>query len=178
MELSLVRPSVALADAFSRLRDEVADPSLEEPDFASIVAVDRQQFGAYIDRLRGLEAGTIASKSGVRISTFWTLDERGEIVAVSGLRHALTPALLEYGGHIGFAVRPSARRRGVARATLSRLLEEARALGIARARLTCDATNVGSRRVIEGLDGALDDESPSPSANGALVRRYWIDCGV
>ena len=42
---------------------------------------------------------------------FWITDG-DEMVGFLALRHALTPWLLEEGGHIGFSVRPSRRRQG------------------------------------------------------------------
>jgi predicted acetyltransferase len=86
------------------------------------------------------------------------------------LRHALTPFLLEVAGHIGYAVRPSARRRGVATQALALTLPVAAARGIDPALITCDVTNVGSRKVIEANGGVLEDERA-----GKL--RFWVPTG-
>jgi predicted acetyltransferase len=170
-EQRLVEPDPSHEAAFFRLRDEVATA---EADFAPLVAVERDGFRPYLARLAAMRDGTAPTKSGVPFSTFWLVDSSGEILAISSVRHRLTPALLAYGGHIGFAVRPSARGRGVGGRTLSSSLSRAAALGIARARLTCDADNVGSRTVIERCGGALDSESYE---GARLVRRYWISLG-
>jgi predicted acetyltransferase len=66
---------------------------------------------------------------------------------------AVAELLGEAGGQIGYDVRPSARRRGHARAMLAAALPLANALGIPEALLTCDETNVASRRVIEANGG-------------------------
>ncbi len=87
-----------------------------------------------------------------------------------GIRHRLTPNLLETGGHIGYDVRPSARRRGHATAMLRQALIVARGLGIERALITCDVDNVGSRAVIERTGGVLEDER-----SGTL--RFWVSTG-
>jgi predicted acetyltransferase len=79
----------------------------------------------------------------------------------------LTPALLEGGGHIGYDVRPSARRRGHATAMLCAALPLARGLGIESALVTCDVTNVASRKVIEAAGGILEDQR-----GGKL--RFWL----
>ena len=73
------------------------------------------------------------------------------------VRHRLTPALLDVGGHIGYAVRPGARRQGRATAMLRAGLGVARDLGISSALITCDADNDASRRVIEHNGGVLED---------------------
>jgi predicted acetyltransferase len=74
--------------------------------------------------------------------------------------------------HIGYKVKPSERRRGIATALLLHGLEMLREKGIAEARLSCTDTNLGSAAVIEGCGGRrLTDR---PSASGTL-RRYLID---
>jgi len=83
------------------------------------------------------------------------------------LRHELTEALLEWGGHIGYVVRPSARRRGHAAAALTGMLEVCRDRGIDPVLVTCDVDNTGSRRTIESAGGRYAD-----TRLGKL--RYWI----
>jgi predicted acetyltransferase len=90
-------------------------------------------------------------------STFW-LVAGGEIVAVSNLRHSLTPALKWRGGHVGYSVRPSSRRRGYGSLILRLTLQEARKLGIRTALVTCAKDNVGSAMVIRANGGVLQSE--------------------
>jgi predicted acetyltransferase len=90
-----------------------------------------------------------------------------EYLARISLRHELTEPLLEWGGHIGYVVRPTARRRGVASAALAGMLEVCRKRGIDPVLVTCDVDNVGSRRTIERAGGRYED-----TRLGKL--RYWI----
>ena len=83
------------------------------------------------------------------------------------IRHRLTPHLLEVGGHIGYDVRPSARRRGHATEMLRQTLVIAHRMGIDPALITCDVDNIGSRTVIERNGGVLEDERA-----GKL--RFWV----
>lgn len=83
------------------------------------------------------------------------------------IRHELTEHLLEVGGHIGYDVRPTARRRGHATAMLAEGLAVARDLGIEQALVTCDDDNLGSRTVIERAGGVLEDQ------RGDKLR-YWV----
>ncbi|MFJ4905083.1 GNAT family N-acetyltransferase [Streptomyces sp. NPDC093249] len=80
--------------------------------------------------------------------------------------------LLEASGHIGYSVRPSARRRGVATRALAALLPRARALGLDRTLLTCEEDNTGSARTIERNGGVLEDVR---SGAYGTRRRYRID---
>jgi predicted acetyltransferase len=97
------------------------------------------------------------------------------IVGRVHIRHALTPALLRVGGHIGYAVRPAWRGRGFATEMLRQGLAVLRDLGVTRALVTCDDDNVGSIRTIERNGGVLEEVFAPPG--GALKRRYWIESG-
>jgi predicted acetyltransferase len=59
-----------------------------------------------------------------------------------------TPTLALIGGHIGYEVRPSARRQGISTQLLALTLIEARARGLLRVLMTCDVSNHGSARII------------------------------
>lgn len=75
-------------------------------------------------------------------------------------------------GHIGYGVRPSARRRGLAGWALAEMLTEARAaLDTDRVLIICLAGNAASARTIERNGGVL--EGVRDTAHGP-VRRYWI----
>ncbi len=78
----------------------------------------------------------------------WVLDD-GRVVGTIAIRHALTPSLLAEGGHIGYAVGPGDRGRGVASAALALALDLAARRGIDPALVTCDVDNVASARTIE-----------------------------
>jgi predicted acetyltransferase len=87
------------------------------------------------------------------------------------LRHSLdNPFLAEAGGHIGYAVRPGARRRGHASAALRQVVEVAGRRGIERVLVTCDLDNTASARTIESCGGVLEDERSGK-------RRYWVSTG-
>ena len=74
-------------------------------------------------------------------------------------------------GHIGFGIRPSARRRGLATWALGHILNEAKRLAINPVLLVCDANNVASAATIEGSGGVF--EGIQENKHG-LTRRYWI----
>ena len=123
-------------------------------------------FARFVDGVRAerLEE-TPRSEGYVPATELWWVDG-DEFLGRIGIRHRLTPMLLEMGGHIGYDVRPTARRRGHATEMLRQALTVAHGLGIDPALITCDADNVGSRTVIERNGGVLEDER-----NGKL--RFW-----
>jgi predicted acetyltransferase len=123
-------------------------------------------FAAYVQQVRdqALEESPRPDHH-VPSTTLWWVEGTEYLGRVS-IRHRLTPALLETGGHIGYDVRASARRRGYATAMLAGALPIAHRLGIDPALITCAAGNVASRLVIEHNGGRLADER-----GGQL--RYW-----
>ena len=82
--------------------------------------------------------------------------------------------LRDFGGHIGYGVRPSERRKGYATLMLRLVLDKARAMGIERVLITCDKDNLASARVIQKNGGVLDSESYSEQAK-RVTQRYWIE---
>ena len=104
-------------------------------------------------------------------STWLLADVDGVVVGRSSIRFELNDFLLSQGGHIGYAVRPSHRRRGYTTEILRQSLVVARAGGVQDVLVTCDDDNVGSVRAIEANGGGSrerrgDRERP--------IRRYWI----
>ncbi len=97
----------------------------------------------------------------------------GVIVGRLSLRHELNDFLSRVGGHIGYGVRPSQRRRGYATAMLRQSIPLAASVGIKRALLTCDVGNVASMTVIERCGGVFEGVTDDP-ALAVQKRRYWI----
>jgi predicted acetyltransferase len=106
----------------------------------------------------------------VPATTYWWVDGT-EYLGRLQIRHRLTPWLLGAGGHIGYDVRPSARRRGHATAMLANALPIAAGMGIDPVLITCDVDNVASRRVIEVNGGVYENER-----FGKL--RFWVPTGA
>ncbi|MFD3903815.1 GNAT family N-acetyltransferase [Streptomyces sp. CB04723] len=128
-------------------------------------------FSAWIARLR-LQSDTTADPGEGRVqATHWWIVEDDTYLGAVDLRHRLNGFLLDAGGHIGYSVRPSARRRGLATWALGAVLSEARAMGLERALATCDDDNVASARSIESNGGVLEDVRTTEVGR---KRRYWI----
>ncbi len=130
-------------------------------------------FGAYLRRIAEGRRTEDLPPGRVPGTEFW-LEEAGRIVACVRLRFWLTPELEREGGHVGYDVRPSMRRRGYGTAVLRLALPLVRQHGIQRVCITCDADNIGSRKIIERNGGVLAGEEISPDS-GKLVWQYWID---
>ncbi len=114
-----------------------------------------------------LRAEAVTSPPGFVRHTTWWWCEGSTYLGRLDLRHELTESLRKKGGHIGYDVRPTARRLGHGTAMLAAALPKARELGLDRVLITCDDDNRASWRIIEANGGELED-----AADG--IRRYWV----
>ena len=97
--------------------------------------------------------------------------ESERVLGGFALRYGSSDYVL-WAGHIGYGIRPSARRRGLATWAMSRMLDEARALGLDRVLAVCAVDNVASVKTIERCGGVFEgirDTKFGPA------RRYWIE---
>lgn len=134
---------------------------------------DERGFADYLQRLDEMARGVGLLPGYAPQSTWCLVRDDTTVVGYSRLRSQLTLALKDVGGHIGYSIRPSERRKGYGTRILALTLEPARALGLDRVLLTCDTNNIGSARIIEKNGGVLSSSGFSPQTN-THVSRYWI----
>jgi predicted acetyltransferase len=184
--ISIVRPASELREPFLEMAAEYSKAG--ESRYAPVIQRYAGDFDAYVRSLDEMSRGINLNTDQVPQDTWWLVvrDDQDvvandnparaapRILGVARLRHRLNEALREWGGHIGYDIRPSERRKGYGTRLLSLALERARARGLDRVMLTCDATNVGSIGVIVHNGGKLENESFLPRV-GVRVRKYWIE---
>jgi predicted acetyltransferase len=169
---ALILPTPNLKPEFLEL---VADfEAAGETHFEDAVELIHSDFDGYLHRLRQHENGIGLQPGYVPQTTYWLIDDDRRVLGVLRLRHWLTPRLERNGGHIGFEVRPSQRRKGYAALMLGFGLERAREMGLQRVLLTCDPENLASIRVILKTGGVFEDQI-QPAGCDKPVRRYWIE---
>ena len=166
----LVLPTTRLHAAFLECRDDWG-PGLHEDGFGIGPADDLDSpagFAAWVDdRLRLTHPAGTPCPTERHASPRWIVED-GQVLGGIALRHNFDDKL----GHIGYGVRPSARRRGLATWALGRMLVEARQLGLDRVLLVCDKDNVASAKTIELNGGVPEAESAGEVSE---KRRYWIE---
>ena len=171
-EAKLVRPTETLQDAYLEFVEEFRTAGEKERIDGSGCDFDGD-FAAHVQRLRDYAQGINVPANWVAASAYSFVRNK-RILGVCDLRHKLTEALRDYGGHVGYSVRPSERGKGYGTEILRLALEKAQALGIDRVLVTCGKGNIASQRVILKNGGVLDSESHSELA-GQIMQRYWID---
>ena len=170
-------PTTRVQGSFGAAMAEFRGEGRGDPTDTSMIGREIREFGPswalpegfarYVDWLRSQAREDTPRPDGhVPSTTLWWVQDDHYLGRLA-IRHLLTPHLLEVGGHIGYDVRPSARRQGHATAMLRAALPVARGLGIETALVTCDVTNIASRRVIEANGGVFDDQ------RGEKLR-FWV----
>jgi predicted acetyltransferase len=168
--LSLIEPADCLADEFQAFVLEFSS----EDDIHGLGSMSKRAFAdgvkACADHARGLNL----PEGNVPGSTLWLVKDGHTVIGTIQLRHRLNAFLLHEGGHIGYSIRPSQRRKGYATKMLAMALVKARELGLTRVLITCDKNNPASAGVIKANSGALENEVVS-TRDGGIVQRYWVD---
>ncbi|MBP5209274.1 MAG: GNAT family N-acetyltransferase [Clostridia bacterium] len=128
---------------------------------------------ALIERLKRSET---AAPEYVRSSQYiYVREEDEKIVGVIQIRHELNEYLKKFGGHIGYSVAPSERRKGYATRMLAEALGKCREAGLTWVLITCFPENEGSRRTIQKNGGVYLDTIPYEDTPGQMIERYRID---
>lgn len=146
---------------------QMADEDVSGPVWRREQMADAARFTAYCQDMRRRRDPGHVPPGLVPDTKLWMVDGE-EFLGYLSLRHELNDHLRREGGHIGYSVRPSARRRGLATQALRQALDRARDLGLDRVLVTCNDDNVPSARTIERNGGVLEDISSGK-------RRYWIE---
>lgn len=165
---TLVEPTPELRDAFLDMAQEFRTSGDDRYEDAI------EDFDAFVQRCRDASRGVGLRPGIVPSTSLWLVLHGHRVLACSHLRHHLTPELERFGGHIGYAVRPSERRKGHGTILLALTLSKARKHGLVRVLVTCDDDNIGSARVIEKNGGVFHDMGTN-TRSGKPLRRYWID---
>ncbi|HEX9229030.1 MAG TPA: GNAT family N-acetyltransferase [Arthrobacter sp.] len=159
----LIEPTGRLHAAWVEAHGEWG-PGVHEDGFGLLPTDDAESpagFAAWVQRLAG---------ESKRCTHRWIVED-GRVLGGIALRHE-DHDLVPRAGHIGYGIRPSVRRRGLATWALGHIVGTARELGMERLLIVCEAGNAASARTIERQGGILEHGA----GNGAVLR-YWIRTG-
>jgi predicted acetyltransferase len=161
--VQLIEPDIQLKDEFLAFWRESESAFHEQ----------MTDFNAYVQKRIDHKAGRNLPAGWVPWTEFWLVKD-GRVLGTSSLRHQLTPALEEFGGHIGYVIRPTERRKGYGTEILDLTLHKAAAMEIRHVVITCDDVNIASARIIEVNGGRLKDIIWNETLK-RFTRRYRID---
>lgn len=170
--IRLVRPAPEHERAVIEYRDEFLR---DDDDLAGTAGLRHaESYRAWLEKLRKNEFSETVEEGLVDATTFLALRESdGALVGFIDVRHRLNDYLTLFGGHVGYSVRASERRKGYAKEMLRLALQYCKTLGLKRVLITCNDDNEASRRTILFNGGVMENTATEDS--GQVVQRYWIE---
>ena len=140
---------------------ELVRPTMEYKDQVMAFKAEMIEYGSDFDGCHGLRKAETYEEwldfrgrekaKGLATSNIWLTVRKsdGRVVGMIDCRTVLTDFLRQYGGHIGYCIRPTERRKGYAKEQLRQALvwckEE---LKLDKVLITCLTDNEASRRTI------------------------------
>lgn len=97
-----------------------------------------------------------------------------KIVGTINIRWNLSEDMLKFGGHIGYGIRQTERRKGYNKIQLYLVLFEAQKINLDKVMLDCSVDNLGSDKTIKALGGILERCELDESDN-TMTNVYWIN---
>ena len=171
-EWILVKASKEYAEQIREYRQEFLDAGDSMDGCGSLrIIVDPFE---YIKKCRDYESPETLPKDKVLATQFlFVRKEDNKLVGMIQIRHYFNDYLAQFGGHIGYSIRPSERRRGYAKIMLKIALPYCKTLGLDKVLITCNDSNIGSEKTIIANGGIYESTVFEPDENVNL-KRYWI----
>lgn len=171
--MKLIFPEEAWAEEISAYRREFLDAG-DSMDGTGILRRTEDPL-AWIEGCRRLRQGQTPDGWVPSTQFMYVNEETGKIVGMIDVRHRLNAFLEQYGGHIGYSVRPCERGRGLAAEMLREALRCAFGeLKLPRVLITCGQANEASRRTILRCGGVYESTAFEPMEK-MEIQRYWIE---
>lgn len=170
MNLTLAHPTLEMEQAYLDYIDEWRNAG----EKVSPWSTDPQgkDYATWLEATRIIQKRETCPSNLVPADTYFLTDETGRILGAINIRHTLNDYLFEFGGHIGYGVRPSDRKKGYAKKMLRMALGRCRELGLSKVLVICDRENPASAKTIVRNGGILESEVPDGKG---MMQRYWIE---
>lgn len=131
-------------------------------------------YDAWLEIVRSAQTAETSFINVPATTYFSVRPSDNKIIGTIQLRHSLTEELRKHGGHIGYGVCPTERRKGYGTQQLELALKQARILRISPIMISCDKDNIASGKVVIKNGGVLEWEGFDEKA-GTEIQIYWIN---
>ena len=173
----LEKPSVDRKREIMEYINELAEYNSDTNGIGALSKIfEGYTFEQALQRCLNMENKDYAEKWGrCQSRTFLLIRENdNKIVGAINIRWNLSESMLQFGGHIGYGIRPTERRKGYNKINLYLGMLEAEKIGLDKVMLDCDVNNIGSDKTLKALGGKLERTEIDPS-DRILTNVYWFD---
>ncbi len=114
-------------------------------------------------------------KGYVKGETFYLIRKNdNKIIGMIDLRYELNDYLRQFGGHVGYSIRPSERKKGYNKINLYLALKKYKEKAIKEIMISCNDSNLGSRKTIESFAGQFVRNEIDKEEN-SLINIYYVN---
>lgn len=171
MEIKLIKPTLEYANQIMEYRKEFLEANDDMAGCGNLRNCTTAK--EWINEVNILENEKTCPSDMVTSNSYIAIRQSdNKLVGITDFRHHINhPILRVWGGHIGYSVRPSERKKGYATEILMQNLINCKNYGLDKVLITCDATNIASEKVIISNGGIFENEI---EVEGTRKKRYWI----
>ncbi len=168
----LVEPSEIYAEQITEYRQEFLDANSSMDGCGPLRRCENPI--EYIEECKKYtKAETVPNNFVVATQFLYVRKSDMRIVGMIQVRHYFNDYLSKFGGHIGYSIRPSERRKGYATSMLKAILSYCKKLGLEKILISCIDGNIGSEKTILKNGGVYESTVYEPNEKQEL-KRFWI----
>ncbi len=175
-EIILIKPTLDYEEDITNFRNELREQD-DRDSFAGCSMLEyKSTVAEWIEFLDSLEHEETCPEGFVTSNCYLAVRlSDNKIVGIIDFRHNLnSPILSLWGGHIGYTVRPSERKKGYATEMLRLNLINCKNYDLDKVMITCHVNNIASEKTIIN-NGGVYEYSVLVDGDEIETKRYWID---
>lgn len=176
-DLILIRPDLIYANQIMEYRREFIELSKDEnkPIEGGGTLQKFDNADEWIEYSKIMEKGEDLPENLVSATQLILIRKSDEkMIGLLQIRHSLNEFLKKYGGHIGYSIAPSERKKGYGTKMLNMALPLCRDYDISNVLITCVDGNIGSKKIIMA-NGGIYENTIYDEMSKKNLERYWIN---
>lgn len=134
-------------------------------------------YEGWLEKIEKEKTAEVTDEEVPKRTFFLVRMDDNKIIGMVNIRLKLNKKYYNFGGNIGYGIRPTERGKGYNKINLYLALKVCQEYGIKEAMLDVDSGNLASWKTMEALGGTLIKEMKSELEGHDMFRIYTIDVG-